>query len=128
MFPVDAFRNTLSKAVDIFQRHSIRFHLTGGITTIAYGEPRMTQDLDLVIDNRTVAAQLEQFLASLEASDFLCEPNVVRSAVAEKGMFQLLDGVESLKLDIYQFDLSIFPAVRDRQVATVVQVVLIHQQ
>ncbi len=112
MFPVDAFRKTLGKAVDIFQRLSIRFHLTGGITTIAYGEPRMTQDLDLVIENRAVAAQLDPFLASLEASDFLFDLNAVRKAVAEEGMFQLLDGVESLKLDIYPREL--IPGELDR--------------
>ena len=66
MFPVDAFRKTLGKAVDVFQRHSIRFHLTGGITTIAYGEPRLTHDLDLVIENRAVAAQLDVRLAQPE--------------------------------------------------------------
>ena len=114
MFPVDAFRKTLGKAVELFERHSIRFHLTGGITTIAYGEPRMTQDLDLVIDNRAVAVQLDPFLASLEASDFLCDPNTVRSAVAEEGMFQLLDTVESLKLDIYPREL--IPGELDRSV------------
>lgn len=44
MFPVDAFRNTLANAVAIFERHTIRFHLTGGLTSVLYGEPRMTQD------------------------------------------------------------------------------------
>lgn len=112
MFPVDAFRKTLAKAVDIFERHSIRFHLTGGISTIVYGEPRMTQDLDLVIDNHTVASHLDPFLASLEASDFLCDPNVVRKAVSDHGMFQLLDGVQSLKLDIYPREL--IPGELDR--------------
>lgn len=33
MFPIDAFRKTLLKAVAIFKQHSICFHLTGGITS-----------------------------------------------------------------------------------------------
>ncbi len=34
MFPVDAFRATLDKAVRIFRGLGIRFHLTGGIASI----------------------------------------------------------------------------------------------
>ena len=50
MFPVDVFQATLSKLVSILSLHEIRFHLTGGVTGAAYGEPRMTQDIDVVID------------------------------------------------------------------------------
>jgi hypothetical protein len=49
MFPVEAFRSTVLKIVEIFREHSIPFHLTGGVTSTAYGEPRMTQDIDIVI-------------------------------------------------------------------------------
>jgi hypothetical protein len=114
MFPVNAFRATLNKAVTIFQQHSIRFHLTGGITSVVYGEPRMTQDIDVVIDNNAVTAALESFLASLDASDFMHDAVAVRRAVATKGMFQLLDLVESLKLDIYPREL--IPGELDRSV------------
>ena len=105
MFPIDAFRSTLGKAVRIFQRFEIRFHLTGGIASVYYGEPRLTQDIDIVIDNARVAAALDSFLESLDASDFIFDPNSLREAVASQGMFQLLDGVESLKLDIYPREL-----------------------
>lgn len=46
MFPVEAFQNTLGKAVKIFEDLEIRFHLTGGVTSVLYGEPRLTQDID----------------------------------------------------------------------------------
>ncbi len=100
MFPVEAFQETLGKAVALFEKHAIRFHLTGGITNIAYGEPRMTQDVDIVIENRVTAACLDSLLASLAASDFLHDPTEIRRAVAQEDMFQLLDRVESLKLDV----------------------------
>ena len=105
MFPVDAFRSTIGKAATILRRFGIRFHLTGGIATVYYGEPRLTQDIDFVIDNGQVAAVLDPFLESLAGSDFLFEPDSVRGAVAGEGMFQLLDGVESLKLDVYPREL-----------------------
>ena len=114
MFPVDAFRATLGKAVAIFRQHSIRFHLTGGITSVVYGEPRMTQDIDVVIDNSATADALESLLTSLDASDFMHDAAEVRRAVASKGMFQLLDRHESLKLDIYPREL--IPGELDRSV------------
>jgi hypothetical protein len=115
MFPVDAFRATLTKAVRILQHHGIRHHLTGGIASVYYGEPRMTQDIDIVVDNAQVSAQLDPFVQSLAESDFIFSPDAVRSAVADKGMFRLLDGVESLKLDLYPREL--IPGELDRSVS-----------
>lgn len=105
MFPVEAFQSTLEKVTDIFGQLAIRFHLTGGVTSVLYGEPRMTQDIDIVADNRTLVDQLESFLTLLDESDFLFDASTVHSAVNERGMFQLLDNVEALKLDIYPREL-----------------------
>jgi hypothetical protein len=105
MFPVEAFRDTLSKAAAIFRQHAIRFHLTGGLTSVVYGEPRMTQDIDIVIDNQAIATQLDSFISSLDASDFLFDAQAIRHAVEQRGMFQLFDNTEALKLDIYPREL-----------------------
>ena len=51
MHQVEIFRPTLTRLVGVLNRVGVRFHLTGGVTAVAYGEPRMTQDLDLVIDS-----------------------------------------------------------------------------
>ena len=101
MFPIEAFRTTLEKIIGILQAYQIRFHLTGGVTSIVYGEPRMTQDLDIVIDNEALARQLHSFIKSLQDSDFLFDEAALRRAVDHKQMFQLLDSAEALKLDVY---------------------------
>lgn len=54
MLPADTFRTTLNKIIAILQTYKIKFHLTGGITSVAYGEPRMTLDVDIVVDNEAV--------------------------------------------------------------------------
>lgn len=41
MYPAEIFRDTLSRLLVILTNHKVRFHLTGGITSVAYGEPRM---------------------------------------------------------------------------------------
>ena len=62
-----------------------------------------------------MAAELDSFLRSLSESDFIHDSHSVRIAVAEQGMFQLLDSVESLKLDIYAREL--IPGELDRSVS-----------
>jgi hypothetical protein len=105
MFPVEAFQATLGKATKIFQQLAIRFHLTGGVTSVLYGEPRMTQDIDIVVENQALANHLESFFTLLGESDFLFDAPSVRMAVERREMFQLFDEVEALKLDIYPREL-----------------------
>jgi hypothetical protein len=61
----------------------------------------MTQDIDLVIDPRAAAEQVEPLLADLRAAGFLVDGETARRAVREAGMFQALDLTESLKIDLY---------------------------
>ena len=104
----------VKKFVAILRQFEIRFHLTGGLTTIYYGEPRLTQDIYVVVDNHQVAAVLDAFLEVIESSDFIFDADSIREAIADQGMFQLLDAEESLKLEIYPREL--IPEELDRLV------------
>jgi hypothetical protein len=114
MFPVEVFRTTLEKIIKILQAFQIKFHLTGGVTSIAYSEPRMTQDVDIVIENDAIARQLDSFITYLQDSDFLFDEAALRNGVDKKQMFQLLDSVEALKLDLYPRELV--PGELDRSI------------
>ena len=105
MFPAEIFQQTVTKIVAILTQHGIQFHLTGGLTGAAYGEPRMTQDVDLVLNPVQTAGELEDILVSLAHSDFLYDEPSIRNAVASGGMFQLLDKIETLKLELYPREL-----------------------
>ena len=105
MYPPDIFRHTVSRFVDILQRHGVRFHLTGGITSIAYGEPRMTQDVDVVVENIAIARAMDSFITAAEQAGFLLDAESVRRAVADRSMFQLFDMSEALKIDVYPREL-----------------------
>jgi hypothetical protein len=112
MFSVDTFRKTLEKLISLLKMHEIKFHLTGGVTNIAYGEPRMTQDIDIVVDNQSLKRSLNAFIHSLNGSDFLFDEAAIRRALENRRLFQLLDSVEALKLDIYTREL--IPGELDR--------------
>ncbi len=38
----------LQKVVEVFERLQIQYLLTGAIASVAYGEPRLTNDIDIV--------------------------------------------------------------------------------
>ena len=105
MFPVEAFQNTLQKFVAIAEKHKVRFHLTGGVTSSQYGEPRMTQDVDIVVDPQRLQLVLDDVLDSLQTSDFLFNPGSIHEAASAGRQFQLLDEKELLKLAIYPREL-----------------------
>ena len=123
MLPADGFRPTLSKLVDVLDRFGIRFHLTGGLTSVAYGEPRMTQDIDLVLDRARVLAVRDEFLGALSDVGFHFGEEIARQGIDAGRMFQLLDVDHVVKLDLYvrclipgELDRSVlaevFPGVR----------------
>lgn len=105
MYPPDIFQHTLSRLVAVLEHHGVRFHLTGGITSVAYGEPRMTQDVDVVVDNAAVARAMDRFIAAAAHAGFLLDSESVRRAVADRSMFQLFDMAEALKIDVYPREL-----------------------
>lgn len=105
MHTPDIFRHTVSRFAAILNRLGVRFHLTGGITSIAYGEPRMTQDVDVVVENAALARAMDSFIAAAEQAGFLLDAESVRRAIVERSMFQLFDMSEALKIDVYPREL-----------------------
>ena len=101
MFEIEEFQATLEKATRILDRHHVRFHLTGGITSVAYSETRLTQDVDLVLDPQAVGERIDSLCGEFEAEGFLVERDSMRQALDSNGMFQIFDNDEALKLDLY---------------------------
>lgn len=116
MLPAEGFRPTLTKLVQVLDLLRIRFHLTGGIASIAYAEPRMTQDLDLVLDRDQVLAVRDQFLTALSEAGFHFDEQTARKAIESRQMFQLLDMEQVIKLDLYVR--CLIPGELDRSVRT----------
>jgi hypothetical protein len=105
VFPVDAFEKTIGKFVVIAEAIDLPFHLTGGSISSAYGEPRLTQDIDIVVSPEVAKHRIDDLIDQLASSDFLFTERVVRHAVQAGELFQLLDKSESLKIDVYPREL-----------------------
>lgn len=67
----------------IFEELNIPYYITGGVAAIAYGDPRTTRDLDLVIQlNR---GDIFNLASALEAAGFYCPPGAVEDIQAGRG-------------------------------------------
>lgn len=105
MFPVEAIQRTIDKFVQIASAIELPFHLTGGLISSAYGEPRLTQYIDIVVSPAVSKQRVDEFVEKLATSDFWFTETVVRKSIRENDLFQLLDKSESLKLDVYPREL-----------------------
>ena len=76
--------------------------VTGGIAAIVYGEPRLTQDVDVVVSMAPPDA--DWFANQFPASDFYCPPPEVIAQEAQReafGHFNLLHLESDARADVY---------------------------
>lgn len=105
MQPPEFFRSTMLRLDRLLDHLGIRYHLTGGMASIAYGDPRTTQDLDVVVDRAAIEPLFEEFVAAVAHEGFMIEQEVARDAVSRGAMFRLLDRREIVKVDLYPREL-----------------------
>ena len=84
-------------AVDALERVRIPYMLVGSLASGVYGEPRLTQDIDIVIAPTT--AQLEELCDTFPASDFYVSREAAREAMALRTQFNVLDPSSGNKID-----------------------------
>lgn len=114
MFSPEAFFPVLERVAGVLQQLGIRFHLTGGLVSVYYAEPRLTQDADLVVDPDQLNARLDEFIDAVQRVGFVADPATIRDAARRGRMFQILDSQECLKVDLYPRELT--PGALDRSI------------
>lgn len=75
----------------------IRYMLTGSIALSYYAEPRMTRDIDLVVE---LEARDARAIAALFAPDYYVSEDDVARALNTRGMFNLLHLDRVVKVDL----------------------------
>jgi hypothetical protein len=101
----------LKKATATLDWLGVDFMLTGSLVSSLQGEPRATHDIDLVVD--LPSDRVDAMLAEFPPPDYYLSRNAVEQAIAQKGMFNLLDLREGDNVDFWMltdapFDLSRF--------------------
>ena len=93
MDPADLLRH----ASGVCEKLHLTYLVTGSTATIAYGEPRFTNDIDIVVD--LAAAQVAAFCAGFPAEEFYVSPAAVAEAVRSRHQFNVLHPGSGLKID-----------------------------
>jgi len=86
----------LKDVVGRLERAGIAYMVTGSIAANFYAVPRMTRDIDIVIELGERDAG--RFIPLFE-KDYYLEPNTVRGAVKDKAMFNLIQNEYVIKVD-----------------------------
>ena len=80
----------------------VKYIVTGAVASIIYGEPRLTFDLDLVIELHP--KDVDRFAAAFPLEDFYCPPSqIIQIEIArpQRGHFNLIHHDTGFKADIY---------------------------
>src|SRR5436309_2263540 len=88
----------LKHLVNTLERLGVPYLLTGSMATIAYGEPRFTNDIDVVV--AMTPAHVPAFCAAFPAPEYFCSPEAATQAVQQRFQFNVLHPASGLKVDV----------------------------
>jgi hypothetical protein len=84
--------------VDVLERLGLRYLVTGSTASAVYGEPRYTNDLDIVVD--LPLATVGEFCAAFPANEFYVSLQAAVDAVRESRQFNVIHPGSGLKIDV----------------------------
>lgn len=99
MIDTNDLKITLADILTILLARQCKFHLTGGLASSFYGEPRFTQDIDIVI-RVSIGASLNQLIQDL-SQKFIVDRAAIEDAVQHKSIFQALHEETMIKVDFH---------------------------
>lgn len=105
----------LRTVVEVFERLHIPYLVTGSVAAMAYGEPRLTNDIDIVaaVEERHVSGLLTAF----PPQEYYISDEMIREAIRHRGQFNIIHPSSGLKVDVIirqdtPFDASRFNRAR----------------
>ena len=105
----------LEKVVAVFERLGVPYLVTGSVAAMAYGEPRLTNDIDIVaaVEKR----HIPELLKSFPVEDFYLSDVAAEEAVLFQRQFNIIHPASGFKVDVIikrnsEFDNSRFGRVK----------------
>ncbi|UCD30504.1 MAG: hypothetical protein JSV03_08565 [Planctomycetota bacterium] len=80
------------------ENFGFRYLVTGSMVTIYFGEPRFTNDIDIVVD--LPMEKIKEFCQAFPASEFYLNEEAIREAVRHCGQFNIIHPASGFKIDI----------------------------
>jgi len=85
--------------IDVLEAIGAIYAIWGGLAVVAWGEPRFTMDMDVLLDHRGFAADL--FVRRVQETHYHVDPIAVQHAVMEGGYFNVIHLTTHIKTDFY---------------------------
>lgn len=85
--------------IDVLEAVGATYAIWGGLSVVAYGEPRFTMDMDVLLDHRGFPVDL--FVRRLQESHYHVDRIAVQRAVVEGGYFNVIHLATHIKTDFY---------------------------
>jgi len=105
----------LQRIVEVLERLHIPYLVTGSVAAMAYGEPRLTNDIDIVAAVKE--GHISELISAFPESEFYISADMIRDAIRHRSQFNIIHPSSGLKVDIIipgesAFDKSGFGRVR----------------
>ncbi|MGH2620875.1 MAG: hypothetical protein ACRDHG_09950 [Anaerolineales bacterium] len=88
----------LERLVKVFERLGISYLVTGSVASMAYGEPRLTNGIEVVADVQD--KHIAGLLAAFPADEFYVSGEAVREVITRRGQFNIIHPSSGLKVDV----------------------------
>lgn len=93
------FIETFQNAIQRIENANVSYIIVGSIASMVYGEPRLTRDMDIVVDVSPQDAQ--RFEQLFPQPEYYCPPiEVLGDEIRNRGQFNLLHVTTGLKIDV----------------------------
>jgi hypothetical protein len=89
----------LERVIDVLEAAAIPYMMTGSYASSIQGEPRLTHDIDLVVEITPAAAK--SLLLAFPGPDYYLDEYSILSAISSKSQFNLLDSTGGDKVDFW---------------------------
>ena len=88
----------LRHVVEVLDRLDVPYAVVGSVATSYYGDPRLTNDVDIVADLRL--GNVAEFIQAFPTDDFYVSDIAVRQAIQNRGQFNVIHSESGYKADI----------------------------
>ncbi len=88
----------LQKVAEAFEKLHIPYLVTGSVASMAYGEPRLTNDIDIVA--AIEARHMQGLLKAFPEDEFFVTEEMIKDAISNLGQFNIIHPASGLKVNV----------------------------
>jgi hypothetical protein len=106
MCKMDELRAFFTYAIGVLERLDIPYMVVGGYAATVYGEPRMTVDVDIVVDLRW--EHMSAFVAAFPSPDYYVSEESVHDSLTRRYPFNIIETDTAAKIDVVPLPNDVF--------------------